>query len=381
MIGKSRSRSILVPAFVVTAMTAIAACVDLFHATEFAALCMDDAAACAVEGGTLARDVDAPETTTEETTSIDLCASGRTEARQRAERACGYLGACLGTVSGSTFGECMIHALAAYDCSFNPSLRPRGKSAVLWDCLSNVDSCDAVASCVFGTPAPPCTPHNGTYTACNLEVDSTGAVTAGPVVVECGNSTFAIGMEPCVLSGRTCAKVDDGKSICAGAQGATCTGTPRCDGTFAVQCRSAGGVDSDEGKNCELFGEGRCVRDDAGVACAPVFTSPTCSKTAKVVCNDAGTAAESCVDRMMVTINCASIGQRCNAKGVLPVDPIAACTNADIFYACVDGEEKCEQETLRSCARGTWFNLRCTSVPGLGACATSLRGRAACTVL
>src|SRR5688572_11314287 len=132
-----RGRAVL-GTFIASALFAAAACVDLFHSTDFATLCAFDAAACSPEAGSNGDVSDAPEA------PIDLCAQSPARARELAERTCGWVGACLGTLEDSTLGACMVRALAAYDCVFNPSLRPRGRNAVLWQCLSKVGSCDDV---------------------------------------------------------------------------------------------------------------------------------------------------------------------------------------------------------------------------------------------
>ena len=296
----------------------------LFHSTDFPTLCAYDAEACATETGPPTGDAEPPDATDEPAAPIDFCTNSPSVARRLAERACGYLGACLGPREDSNFGACMIRALAAYDCSFNPSLRPRGESAVLWDCLSKIDSCDDVALCVFGTKAPACPSGNldpTAFTACNKD--------GGSVVVECGPSTTALGMTPCALRGRTCARLDVSTSICTGKRGGSCTVSPRCDGTSAVRCKSAGGIDSDEGTDCAAYGDGRCASDDAGVACAPPASAGACAlgKTSEVRCSDGGTFAESCVDSRAVRFNCAAIGLGCSAAGVSTTDPVSACKN------------------------------------------------------
>jgi hypothetical protein len=358
----------------------MAACVDLFHGTDFPTLCDQDAAACVSDTGPAADATVVPDAAAEGSAPIDLCSGATTtEARRRAEHACSYLGACLGPHDETRFGECVPRALAAYDCSFNPGLRPRGATAALWDCLWRASTCDAVALCVFGTPAPPCRSEPGLYSACNLERNEDGGFDPGSVVVACHDSTVALGMNPCELRGRTCAKLDDSKSLCAGARGASCTVGPRCEGTFAVSCRSAAGIHADEGADCARFGAGRCVLDDAGAACAPASSAPSCSETAKVVCNDAGTA-ESCVGGKAVAIDCAAIGQGCNADGVPPVDPILACRSLDGAAPCSETEDDCDGGTLVSCVRGVRYTLRCADVPGLGACTKTAGRRAACSL-
>lgn len=364
-------RFVAIATFAAIGVASVVACVDLFHSTDFPTLCDHDAAACAPdEGGPV--DALAPDAGPAE--PIDLCASSAAVARRQAERTCAYVGACLGPLEDTRFGECMMRALAAFDCSFNPSLRPRHATAVLWDCLSKASTCEAVELCVFGMPAPQCL--SGQYSACNLEPDGHGSFDAGSVLVECRDKAPA-GMNLCTLRGRSCARVDGTKSICAGTHGASCTGPARCEDTFAVQCRSFGGVDADEGMNCDLVGDGRCVKGGAGVACAPIATAPTCSGSAQIVCSDGG-VAESCVAGSAVQIDCAAIGQDCSSDGVLPIDPIAACQNMDAGAACADTNDDCIANTLVSCVRGTRFELECDRVPGLHVCSKA-KGRAACS--
>jgi len=372
----NRARAVAIVMFSIAGLAGTAACVDLFHSTDFPTLCDQDAAACAPETGAFS-DADRPDVA-EGGRPIELCSRDGNEARRRAEHACGYLGACLGPHEDTRLADCMVRALAAYDCAFNPSLRPRGTTEILWDCLARASTCEDVSLCVFGTPAPGCTPASGLYSGCNLERDEDGSLDAGAVVVACHASRVAVGMNPCELRGRSCARVDESKSICAGKRGATCVTGPRCEGTSAVQCRSAGGIDADEGTDCAFFGAGRCVHDDAGVACAPPPNAPTCTGTAEVTCNRVGVAA-SCVGGRMVEIDCAAVGMGCDADGVLPIDPLLACSkNPDAGAACATTEDECDFETLVSCTRGARYELRCTDIPGLGACTKTAGGRASC---
>ena len=372
---RSFVRIAMTTAFATSALLGAAACVDLFHSTDFPTLCASDAEACEAEASSRG-DARAPEASAEAAAPIDFCSNSPSEARRVAERACGYLGACLGTTEDSNFGACLIRALAAYDCSFNPSLRPRGEHELLWDCLSRVESCDGVALCVFGTKAPGC-PSGITdptpFTRCNQQ--------DGSVVLQCGPSTTPRGMTPCALRGRTCTDLDESTSICTGKRGGSCTVTPRCDGTSAVTCKSAGGIGSDEGTDCAAYGDGRCARDDAGVACAPPASAGACAlgKTSEVRCSDAGTFAESCVDGRAVMFNCAGIGLGCSAAGVSTTDPISACKNLDAGSACATTADTCSGGKLESCAQGQTFTLSCANVPGLGACVQPTNGRARCS--
>ena len=377
MLRLARPRVAAGAALAASALFGAVACVDLFHSTDFATLCALDADACATEAGA---DADAPTDAGPDGTSpVDFCALTSDETHALAERACGYLGACLGTSADSTFGACMIRALAAYDCAFNPTLRPRGATATLWQCLSTVSSCDDLALCVFGTRAPSCRadPSATTaYTACNLA--------DGSVVVECGSEALPLGMSACATRGQTCGRIDSSNARCMGARGAACTGEARCEGTAAVVCRSAGGIDADEGVDCAAYGDGRCAIDDAGlVACAPSADAGACTEGdggAAVTCSEDGAFAESCVDGRAVRIHCNAIGLKCNAAGVPANDPVTACETSISAGACSTADDACEGGTLRSCVRGEVFRLACADVPGLAACAQPDGRSATCTV-
>lgn len=341
------------------------ACVDLFHATDFATLCELDASACTSPDSSTA-DAGGPDAAA----NIDFCSLSSPRAREIADHACGWLGACLGTIG--TFGDkegpfaaCMMQALAAYDCAYNPTLRPRGESATLWQCLSKVSSCGELNRCVFGSvDAPRCQrTSGGTFTACNAD--------PGSVLVECGTDERPFGMTVCALSGRSCTKVDSSKGVCAGKQGANCTGSPRCEGTFAIACATTnGGIPADEGTNCDLVGDGRCVADSNGIACAPDKESAdTCSATSKVVCNHK--QAESCVDGRRVRFRCETLNMDCDVAAANPAD---ACRVTS--QPCNDTVDSCQNGKLHSCSRGKAFDLDCESV-NLGSCTPQTGGRPA----
>ena len=354
--------------FAATALAAGAACVDLFHATDFPTLCAEDAAACAESG------VDADLRDTKEPpppTAVDLCASDSTAALGKAQHACAYLGACLGTPADHNFSQCMLQALAAFDCKYNPTLRPTGKTATLWDCLSNAKSCDETALCVFNTPAPGCT--SGGYTGCNAD--------GGVAVVECGDAGV-VGMNPCMLGDQTCARVDDSNSRCVGAVGLSCTPNddkPHCAGNAVVACKIDHAIHFDDGIDCAAFGS-TCYADKSGAGCAP---SPTvartpCSGDSEVTCfND---RANSCINGQNVTFDCSAIGLACVKGSAGPNDPASACTNPDAGATCTTTEDSCTgtNGSLRSCFRNVVFETPCTTL-GLGKCTTRPNGRPSCS--
>ncbi len=352
--------SLLRTAIAASLVGAIAACVDLFHATDFAEPC-GDTATCASDGGV---DATSAEASIEET---KICAASSTEARQIAGRVCGRLGACFGNVEGSTFGACMLRALAAYDCVYNPSLRPKGATALQWGCLTNATTCDEVATCLFPEGRPTCQPSDaGATTTCGSQAGA---------VVECADASTPLGIEPCALEGRTCARVDGTTSICAGKQAAACGDAPRCEGTFAVACKKVGGLSFDEGTDCATVGSGTCAADGVGVGCVPGETAAACKGDSTLRCTERG-AVEGCVGGRVVRFDCGQIGAGCDVSGASPTDPSTACRNVDAG-PCAETNDVCAStKLLRSCARGMSFDVDCETL-GLDGC-TPFTSRPAC---
>jgi hypothetical protein len=349
----------------------LAACVDLFHSTDFTTLCALDSAACAApETGADAPDSEPPPVI------IDFCTWTPEQAQNAAERTCAWVGACAGALPRSSFAACMLRARAAYDCALNPSLRPRGRTAELWSCLARIQSCTDVSRCFFGPSPPSCEPvaPNTSFTQCAPDPSSS-------TVVECAlsgsdsdsgtNPTTAI--ESCVLEGRSCVALDTSRAICAGKGGIGCSGASRCDGTHAIACNGA----NDDGFDCAAFGDGRCVEDldGGGVACAPVTDAAPCDGGAELRCDDAG-IPRACVGGLEVAVDCAQLGQTCvlGDSGRPALDPLAACGYADAAAECSTDDE-CAGDILRSCAQRTAFEVSCAK-HGLGPCTKPPVGRA-----
>lgn len=350
-----RGRSFRIIASIVGIGLGAAACVDLFHSTDYPTLCQATPAACADEAGEPLPDAIAPDA--EAPTSIDFCAWNAAEAEAHAERACAWLGACQGVVEESTFAKCMVRALAAYDCTFNPSLRPNGAARALWSCLANVASCKELNTCVFGE-VPVCSnPGVSPFTTCTTP--------GGPTRVVCGPGTNVspVAMESCLLEGRSCTKTDQPtEGFCTGALGLACTSAGACEGTHAVSCDA--GAKIDVGIDCATFGSGRCVTDDAGITCAPLETALPCDGGSPLRCDDAG-VAHRCVEGKDITIDCAHIAQKCSPTGASALEPTSACIGPEAGVRCEP--DSCDMGVLRSCAQGKRFELSCRRV-GLGGC-------------
>lgn len=338
-------------AFALASTALVVACVDLFHDTDFTTLCTGNPDACAsgVDATSDAPELDVP--------LLDFCAWSSAEARAKAEHTCAWLGACEGASAGSTYGLCMTRALEAYDCRFNPGLRPAGATYALWSCLGalpTTTTCAEVSRCLHGPTPPTCASvqdGGGTFTAC---------APRGETVLSCAlpqEGSPPVASESCTLEARRCG--DTGAATCVGAKGTRCANDNTCDGTNAVRCRTQN--DSvDVGLDCALRGGGACVVTDAGVACAPIADAGACDGGAAVRCDDAG-VAHSCVGGRDVVLDCAAVGRACTASNE-PLDPAASCVRADAG-GCSDDParpvETCESGVITSCARGELYTLDC----------------------
>ena len=328
----------------------VAACVDLFHDTDFTTLCSDNPDACA---STADATTDAPVVT--DIPLLDFCVWSSAEARAKAEHTCAWLGACEGASAGSTYGLCMTRALEAYDCRFNPGLRPAGATHVLWSCLGalpTATTCADVSRCLHGPTPPTCSGVSnggGTFTAC---------APTGETVLSCAlpqSGSPPVASESCTLEGRRCGDA----GACVGVKGTRCANNDTCDGTNAVRCRTQNDS-NDVGLDCALRGGGACVVTDAGVACAPIADAGACDAGATVRCEDGG-VAHSCVGGRDVVLDCAAVNRTCAATSD-PLDPAASCIRPDAG-GCSDDPaaptETCEEGVIGSCARGELYTLDC----------------------
>ena len=332
---------------------AAVACVDLFHSTDFETLCTADAEACTAPATSDASDA----VVDRKKPLIDLCQFDQSVALERATRACAWLGACAGGLGDTAFGPCMIRALAVYDCAANPALRPRGASEELWSCLSSVASCADVDACIFPDRVPECAGvTGGSFTACAND----------GVRLECGRPERgrATGVEPCVLFGKKCVKIDDSRAACVGTKGINCNvGAPLCEGTGAVQCDNDDPT-RDRGLDCASVGSGTCVQDASFVACTPLGDAAGCTGTTPLACDDAGRAA-SCVEGRQIILDCTRLGLKCDpSRSLRGYDPVGAC--GDPAGGCT-AADSCAGDTLKSCANNHSFEVACASV-GLGTC-------------
>ena len=344
----------------------LAACVDLFHSTDFETL--RDEAGVASDAPTADVAVDGGSKPL-----VDFCKWSPAEAQNNAARACAFLGSCTGILGETTFGPCMLHALWAYDCDLNRHLRPNGATYALWSCLSDVKTCGEVEACLRpggGTDICPAV-VSGSPTEC-------GDAGTSELRIECSNPQMGppANSEPCALQGRTCVALDPTTSTCAGATKKSCAQGRECVGTAAVDCRpmQPGPTLVDLGIDCAAFGGGACAAEDAGgdagtiLGCAPLPSAPACDAGIAVTCDeDLPGVARSCVAGRSISIDCAKLGVGCDvSKGVPGYRPIEACAEHVDAGRCNTPDE-CRNGKLRSCAQGIAFEADCLAL-GLGAC-------------
>ncbi len=336
------------------------ACVDLFHATDVAppSSCETEASEC--PNPDAAQDIPSP----------DLCTP---DAYAKATRTCAWLGGCLGPGDTTSFGSCIMHALSAFDCAYNPTLRPRGAVAQLWNCLGSVMSCDHVRSCVYGSAVPSCPIEPVLEASSCIEGDS------GSASVACNLASKLVGASVCTLRGQRCTPLDPSRSACTGDLGAACDGPPRCVGTGAVTCRNIAGRDLDDGFDCAGVGSGRCIDDGEGPACAPSRSAGTCRVGTKTsfACAEDGGVAERCIDGRALQIRCSALGMVCDPNGSSPAPFITACKNQSPDTQCFVKTDQCIGEQLIGCANDRLVQVDCRAL-GLGAC-SERGGRASCS--
>jgi hypothetical protein len=370
--GGAKGARVLFAAALVASSAAGAACVDLFHSTDFETLCSKDPPDPSCSDGASPDGSAGSDAAADAGGHPDFCAWTGDEAQQHAARACAWLGACEGPIDSTRFGPCVAAARLAYDCTANRARRPLGEVDALWGCLATVDSCAAVDACVFPGGVPVCDAvSSGSFTTC-----------AGDVRVECSRSTQGrpTAVEPCAASSRVCTKRNDGFAQCTGEERDHCSGLDRCVGTALVTCGTGGDSAIDLGYDCAGYGGGACRAVGASntPVCVPGDAEGSCGaqSTAGVVqCDD--DLARTCVGEQDESVGCGALGSKCVVDAGTPAFPERACAQPVTGLAC-SGDDRCTGDKLTSCAGPVTHVLSCASV-GLGSCVALANGYARCT--
>ena len=253
----------------------VAACVDLFHSTNFETLCDLDAAACAAvdasaDGAAAApRDAGAPDGPT------DFCQWDSVTAGNNAAHACAWLGACAGPLGENALGPCIVNATLAYDCAANPNRPVVGAAHAYWDILWQAASCGDVLRAVQPSSTA-CAAAPASYVTC----EAATRVACGPA-----NAMSApVGVEDCAAAGQTCALVNGsgacvGPSSCAGATAVLACGASGGP-TLLADCEDGG---TDLGVDCANFGGGSCTAS-GGVAACRAVDGGSCTPSSAITC-------------------------------------------------------------------------------------------------
>ncbi|HEY8039678.1 MAG TPA: hypothetical protein VIF15_07785 [Polyangiaceae bacterium] len=331
------------------------ACFDLFHSTgDVLTACELDAQApgCASAGAT------------------DFCAWSPSDARQQAQHACAWLGACETPMGRNAFGSCMFQALLAYDCAANPGHPVKGRTHDLWDCLARVKTCGDVDGCVFPKGTQSCE-VDGDITTCGTAVSDTA--NNFDVRIECigdGVSPPANAHgENCALWGQTCT-TSGAVGTCAGGrspqtecQGVNCT----TDGLLHV-CVDGG----DLGIDCRSNGAGSCSGYPTPgaaqwVACVPEGDGGACTPSEQAQC--ANGVATSCPAGVPETLDCQALLQQGASCSPGKLSPPFDWTSPCVVTQSPCSADSCSGMRVSGCARGATFTVDCGQV-GLGPCRT-----------
>jgi hypothetical protein len=331
----------LVPVGVV-AVVLVSACVDLFHSTSFETLCEVDAKApgCGMAEASKNDVADAADAG-----STDFCLWSTKEAKGYATHACAMIGACTAPFDHNAFGQCMIDAILAYDCTTNPNKTiAAGPLHEYWDALWRAKSCKDI---------PSLNPNGDT---CG---DGFGCLPDGSspyTVLECvSNKTEP---ETCLVVGKVCG----GDQFCVTPNAKKSCDPPSCEKTVLHACESRG---KDEGYDCKYFGLGACVAGGGTGGCSPneMFGASPCSTSRSVTC-DGGTAT-GCGTGVTENVNCDNLTGAGTCVGGTP--------SWDVASACQGSETTCtpgcsaDGDTLTGCAQGAKFTATCKT-EGLGPC-------------
>jgi hypothetical protein len=361
---------------------AVIACFDLFHSTgDLVTACEIDATTA---GCVAARK---PDAMAMEGGVTDFCAWTSDQARQHAQHACAWLGACETPMGKNAFGSCMLRGLLAFDCAANPNHRARGKTRDLWGCLALAQTCRDVDACVFPNAPPGVCPGVGDYTTCANPRN-------GDVRVECQDGGGAMPYskahgENCALWGQTCEWQAGGGATCSGRgasdAGPTCP-TSGCYGSTLHYCSDGVDVGIDCAGNgamqCDGFPSRAAPSWVACVAESDAGAAAQCSAGVSASCSGTGIAA-SCPSGVLERIDCRILLGSASACAPGDLAPPFDWTSPCSLSPPQCSGDSCDGGTVLGCERGAAFGTDCKE-QRLGPCRMvttdmGAQSRAACT--
>jgi hypothetical protein len=358
-----------------SSLAGLGACFDLFHSTggvitacqaePTLAGCERDASVPPMLDAGDAGDSGGPSS---------VCAPTSLLARQQADRACAWLGACETPVGRNAFGPCTLQARMAYDCASNPNHRVAGAAFTFWSCMLGAASCDEVDRCVFPDGPQEC--------AVGSAFQSCGSADTGgntDVLLVCDGKSGVVHGENCAMSGQTCTPGGSAGAACTGSAGFDCD-NPGCYAKTLQWCVSGATPSVDLGIDCADNGAQLCggfpsTDAAAWVACVPNVSgdaAAVCTPSPAATCDDAGVAT-SCASGVTETIDCATLlgapgGPGACTSGAFSqsfdwTSPCGLTTPTCTSDACDDAGV-----TLLGCTRGATLPVDCAEA-GLGPCA------------
>lgn len=368
--GRAARRS-LSTLFVAAALSGGAACVDLFHATDFE-LCKTDpeTGACAIDAGADATSATSDATIDSGDSPIELCQQEPRQARAIAERTCARLRACEGSFDGQALGSCIFHAQGVLDCAIVPGTELYGAMADYWRCLVNAKTCDDIDTCIFHGPPPTCITEDGSPNAFTQCMRGFGDDESSPpsIRVECAeDSKRPRAVESCAATAQTCTVGNDGVARCTGKLGASgCPSPSKCDGSYLVSCVDGDPVD--HGQDCSQSGARECVEDDGGARCAAEDVD-VCLR-GSILCDD-GVAYVACKDGTSRTFDCGALGMECDDKPTATKMFFQSACRSKSSKLCDPSEQPdtCEDGDVSTCTYFERRRISCREL-GLGPCTT-----------
>lgn len=344
----------------------LAACVDLFHGTDFETLCTkspDDPRCKSATDGPIEASEGSPGADVVEKPIPDFCAWGSDVARKNAERACAWLSACVRPHGSSAFAECLVHAQLAYDCVANPNLRPRGDVEKAWGCLANVTSCADLDACMFPEGKPTCQAGSSEGTACGVGASASVRIGCSP--------TRGTEFDFCPLTGRTCVNSATGAECVPTTT--PCSGTRTCAEGIARDCVDG---DPDRGVDCRAYGAKQCAQAVSEPGCRG-NDGGTCSGS-EIKCE--GAQVKACVANEEIVIDCSRFGaspglpcaDEADAGAINPPPTLYAPWRRCFGSICSDAEPKCVSDDVEVCVRGVPRTVECKKI-GLGACSAATK--------
>lgn len=346
---------------------AAAACVDLFHSTDFDEVDAGDASTEAAPADVTPIDaavdvIDAAR--------LDFCAWSRSEARAHAIETCARLSACELPVGRNAAGTCIADAILAFDCSVAPSRpvrnAPDSVAHATWQCLVEAKTCADVDRCLFGASPPDCLSQparDGGVTFCQ-----------GSTRVDCLPNEATPHGEPCAAHGQTCEEPQAFDAHCGipGFQTETCgAATASCsvDGGLLADCDPTGNF----GTDCRSYGAGHCsfVRTSlqgGDYGCQPVIDAGGCDASSPVACEADGGRVVGCPLGATERVDCTAFAPDvlCNLAAPVPG------ASSDLARYCSATTPECTHDTcnlfdLVACVRGKNVPVPCAAA-GLGGC-------------